>query len=710
MAEEDSAVDVFNLHPNWDHWSPDPNQASAVSINAKLMENNHQDVQKCIIDPREARALSNLQGVPSEMGFWLLPPRRAPQHADVRLFLCGDRCAEAGTVFIIPEYQMGYPAAKGSIVLIKRGVGYGLGVTDADVFDKHVEEGKECCSKLVVMLRSTQAGGEEGEMEGMAVAVEDDLEYIRAKTAVGPQGLLGKPLTSKPLSRIAPRKSISSSGASSSVVSPPREGHATNLLKPPKLPSKPATVVGLTILAVLELGLSIVSILSSLPVLSLSAVCGGDRHRAAAIGVIGSELPGLFILLHVLFFVIFWFVGGYLWIIVAVFGLVVQLNLFVHGLVTASSAAQRMVDEFQRRLEAKYEPNTVDVGGGGDDQKKKKTICAPSPYNPYVLLRSFVTFWIPLNVTHLKDITYVTPEELAECGPKQEPKLQLDVLFRKNPPLKTSTDGTATTSPRPRRPIFMYIHGGAWQFGDKSKLPAGFTLPICYHMASVADWVVVNVNYRLVTKGKDDILLVDMLTDLRRALRWIRENGDVHGGDIDYIVVAGGSAGGHLAELITLEIGKEGVAGFKGPEWGAEVPSKQFVKACFGFYPVTHPLDGDVKHMEEFRDGVIGNRGGNGKTDEEWADPLVMLRGMSEDEKAALVPRVIVHGGNDVLVSIESVRVYVDELRKADVPTAFCELPLAHHGFPVFGSPRCYYATWAVGASLNILYEKRKLA
>ncbi|KAI8850609.1 hypothetical protein BC829DRAFT_152788 [Chytridium lagenaria] len=142
--------------PVWEAWAPNPSQRNAISVHAKLLQNNHKDVRKCTVDPHQARALSDLQGIPPETGFWLIPPVRAPHDADVRLFCCADRCAEAGTSLMIPEFNMGYPAALGSTVLVKKGVAYGMGVLRTDIFDLHVKEGRPCCSRDVVMLKSTQ--------------------------------------------------------------------------------------------------------------------------------------------------------------------------------------------------------------------------------------------------------------------------------------------------------------------------------------------------------------------------------------------------------------------------------------------------------------------------------------------------------------------------------------------------------------------------
>src|SRR5436190_2070186 len=44
----------------------------------------------------------------------------------------------------------------------------------------------------------------------------------------------------------------------------------------------------------------------------------------------------------------------------------------------------------------------------------------------------------------------------------------------------------------------------------------------------------------------------DHLIDCKRALAWVREHIAAYGGDPDYVVVTGGSAGGHLAAMMGL--------------------------------------------------------------------------------------------------------------------------------------------------------------
>ncbi|KAJ3196417.1 hypothetical protein HK101_009033 [Irineochytrium annulatum] len=414
------------------------------------------------------------------------------------------------------------------------------------------------------------------------------------------------------------------------------------------------------------------AVLAALPVLAI--VDPKPLHKrgwaATAVGMIGTELTSLTAALHVLAYYVTYRAGGLALLPKAVYqpltSLVVALHLavFVHGLVNGYSVAKSALESLRKQLPTTTAP---------DD--KKATVDAPVPpsySNISLLFQALHPLYQPWNVTTQYDITYATPDEVREAGGSEvERFMQLDVI-RKDSGYKN-------------RPVFLYIHGGAWAFGDKSKMPAALTLPLCWHMASSANWVVCNVNYRMLPRFK----LADMVTDLKRVVRWIKENADVHGGDPKYIVVSGGSAGGHLAALLALH-----------------EPS---LKTMVGFYPVTHPLDERLPGFSNWVSKVlIGGQRPAGKVDagDSWADPMLMLRARSADQ----VPtQLVLHGANDSLVSVNSVREYVAELRNKKVVTAYCEFPYAHHGFDVFSGPRSIYSCWFVGAALEMIYESELL-
>ncbi len=97
-----------------------------------------------------------------------------------------------------------------------------------------------------------------------------------------------------------------------------------------------------------------------------------------------------------------------------------------------------------------------------------------------------------------------------------------------------------------RRPVMVWIHGGAFVMGRGStSLYSGSRL------SHRGDVVVVTINYRLGALGYLDLTSLDSgwtanlgLRDQIAALEWVRENIEDFGGDPDNVTVFGESAGG----------------------------------------------------------------------------------------------------------------------------------------------------------------------
>ncbi|KAJ3014095.1 UNVERIFIED_CONTAM: hypothetical protein HDU68_000439 [Siphonaria sp. JEL0065] len=164
-----SYSELAHAHPNWDTWTPPatntPTATKALTEKLGVGKEGFGNLEKCVVEPTEARGLAKALSesytdlsngdddqTGLEYGFWLVPPLRAKQ--DTKLFSCTDRCGEAGTSIVIPEHKVGYPAKKGSIVTIKKGEFYGVGVINTKVFDQHVQKKLPCCSSPLVLLRS----------------------------------------------------------------------------------------------------------------------------------------------------------------------------------------------------------------------------------------------------------------------------------------------------------------------------------------------------------------------------------------------------------------------------------------------------------------------------------------------------------------------------------------------------------------------------
>ena len=101
----------------------------------------------------------------------------------------------------------------------------------------------------------------------------------------------------------------------------------------------------------------------------------------------------------------------------------------------------------------------------------------------------------------------------------------------------------------PPRPIFLYLHGGGWTFGDLDSHDH-----LCRRIAAAADCMVVSLAYRLAPEHRYQ----DQLDDVTTAIRWLTAHGDELGGDPTRIAVGGDSAGGNLSAGATLRLRDEG--------------------------------------------------------------------------------------------------------------------------------------------------------
>jgi acetyl esterase/lipase len=120
----------------------------------------------------------------------------------------------------------------------------------------------------------------------------------------------------------------------------------------------------------------------------------------------------------------------------------------------------------------------------------------------------------------------------------------------------------------------MYIHGGGWNGGSKDANTAPLVLSTQGDLRNTASplladvdetagerlvfaqiqngWDVVSIDYRLATPAAGDgIRAADLLNDVDRAVRYTRLHAAELGLNMHSFVLAGGSAGGHLALMET---------------------------------------------------------------------------------------------------------------------------------------------------------------
>ena len=209
--------------------------------------------------------------------------------------------------------------------------------------------------------------------------------------------------------------------------------------------------------------------------------------------------------------------------------------------------------------------------------------------------------------------------------------------------------------PTDRCACFMVIHGGGWVKGQ----PRGF-YPFAAYFAK-RGMVGISLEYRLV--GEEAASAADCVKDGRSAVRYLRQHSTELGVDPQKIIVAGGSAGGHIAA---------GTALFEGiDEAGEDLTVSCIPNALVLYYSV---LDTSNAYCQK-------------KCGEQWKQLSPLLR-----VQAGVRPTIIFHGTADIATPFADAKAFYEAMRKAGNR---CEL-VAHeggkHGY-FLGSPILFEET-----------------
>ena len=172
---------------------------------------------------------------------------------------------------------------------------------------------------------------------------------------------------------------------------------------------------------------------------------------------------------------------------------------------------------------------------------------------------------------------------------------------------------------------------------------------LLYRLASQG-WLCISANYRL----RPAATFPDHLIDAKKVIAWAREHGREYGGDPALVLVAGSSAGGHLAALAAL------------------TPNDP------AFQPGFESVDTSVAAAI----GLGSYYAGTGDEDAQPSSPLAYIRGQAP-------PFFVAHGELDTLVPVGDARRFVEQLaEQLPNPVVYAELPGGQHSFDLFHSIR----------------------
>ena len=241
-------------------------------------------------------------------------------------------------------------------------------------------------------------------------------------------------------------------------------------------------------------------------------------------------------------------------------------------------------------------------------------------------------------------------------------------------------------------PVLFYVHGGGWS-PVSNKNHQG--KPLMLHLAS-RGWVCVSANYRVSPR----VAFPEHLMDVKRALAWVRSNVATYGGDPSFVVIAGGSAGGHLSALMALTPNDPGFQ----PGFEEADTSIQACVPSYGVYDFT-PDSGTkmatarLWFLERY---VIKKRLDEHRHVFEQASPLFRVH-------AEAPPFFVIHGEHDSLVPVEEARAFVSRLREvSSSQVVYAELARTQHAFDVFHSIRTHHVIGAIERFCDWVYARER--
>ncbi|WP_336208158.1 alpha/beta hydrolase [Nonomuraea sp. LPB2021202275-12-8] len=212
-----------------------------------------------------------------------------------------------------------------------------------------------------------------------------------------------------------------------------------------------------------------------------------------------------------------------------------------------------------------------------------------------------------------------------------------------------------------KRPAVFLIHGGWWSSGDK-KYMTEIT-------RSYADrgYTVFNINYRLSTEAAWPAQRVDALDAIATAKR----HADRWAFDASNFVVAGFSAGGHIAAAVGT--------------YGNGLPG---LKGVVGLSPIISPLraytdgataaDPNARRLRTASILLAGGCAPKGKCSRVWASMEVAWHASAKD-----APMLTVHSEDEFVPPSQSA-VLKEMLAKARVPVTVVTVPGAAHASALY--------------------------
>lgn len=271
-----------------------------------------------------------------------------------------------------------------------------------------------------------------------------------------------------------------------------------------------------------------------------------------------------------------------------------------------------------------------------------------------------------------------------------------DIVWATPAGVKLTMDIYTPDTGKKNYPVYVIYHGGGWLINNETIMDQ-----MSRYIVEHGEYVVCNVNYRLLTASNNTTHMNQIIEDALGAVAWIKENINQYKGNPKKIAVSGDSAGGHLAAMVansTEKLDSDGFAGTPGftptylpkgktPEQLARskaldvqavvlnYPAVDIYQACLGNF------ESDANVFWNFGQakarGIFGDKV-NVKDHAHLYKVVSPMYTIPDVKKRKLPPTLCAVGSKDNLTTPEQVKGYADALAKAGHPVEYW----VHQGRP----------------------------
>jgi acetyl esterase/lipase len=222
----------------------------------------------------------------------------------------------------------------------------------------------------------------------------------------------------------------------------------------------------------------------------------------------------------------------------------------------------------------------------------------------------------------------------------------------------------------PAAGVIVWVHGGAWRSGTRASVDLkGLT---------ALGWAIASVDYRLSPQAK----FPAQIHDIKAAIRYLRARAGELGLPANRFVIAGSSAGGHLAAVVGVSNGHTELEGAVGSDLAAS-SDVQAIVDLYGASNLTTILKQSTPHGLNVRvpalDLFLGGQPDAVPEIARLASPVFHV-------DANDPPLLLMHGDQDPQMPINQSHELVGAYEQAGRPVVFRVMHGSAHGGPAFTS------------------------